>query len=310
MERIENLSNEEYHRGEKYSGHVSSTQLKQLLKSPKAFKYYIEHPSDSTKEMEFGSLFHTAMELFARYGSIDAFYDYVSVFEPPVNERTGNPCGSTTNAYQEAYQAFLAENDGKIITTEETVRKIDDMVGMLVNPAIGGETANQVLKLLKWCKETEVSYFYETSDGIKLKIRPDMLTGNKLVDWKTCSLDSLDEDRIARQIIKYRYDVSISMYQYVLHEFTGKWYKPYLVFVTKQEPYDAVVVDISDWCYSYDADDDIVSSGVGALEFSRLLKIYKDCVQSGEYNGAASATNGEILRPKVPAWFGNKLIEI
>ena len=173
-----------------------------------------------------------------------------------------------------------------------------------------GATSEQVRKLLKWAKATEVSYFYETEDGIKLKVRPDLLTKTKLVDWKTCSLDSLDEDSIARQIIKYRYDVSLAMYQWTIFQIEKKWYTPILVFVQKQEPFDCVMCDISEWCYQYDKTYDVVTMGCGALEFRRLLDLHAECVRKNEWPGAESSIeadgNVRIMKPKIPAYFGMK----
>ena len=176
-----------------------------------------------------------------------------------------------------------------------------------------GATSEQVRKLLKWAKATEVSYFYETEDGIKLKVRPDLLTHGKIVDWKTCSLDSLDEDGIARQIIKYRYDVSLSMYQWTIFQIEKKWYTPILVFVQKQEPFDRVMCDISEWCYQYFPDEDFVKPGVGAMEFRKLLDLHTECVRNNEWPGAESSIeadgNTRIMKPAVPYWFGMKYFD-
>lgn len=310
---IHGLSNEAYHHEAPYSEYLSSSQLKIYSRSPKAAKFALDNPVEEKSDaLRFGSLFHMAMEKFQQYGTIDAFYDCVAIFTPPKNDKTGQPYGTTTKAYAEAYNQFLADNQGKEIATLEEVRLIDDMVGTLVRPSVGGATATQVLKLLKWGKP-EVSFFYETEDGIKLKVRPDLLTNGKIVDWKTCSLDSLDEESIARQIIKYRYDVSLSMYQYVLHEIEGKWYTPILIFVQKSEPFDAVMCDISEWCYQYFPDEDFVKPGVGAMEFKKLLDLHTECVKNNEWPGAENSIEADgstrIMKPAVPYWLGAKYFE-
>lgn len=236
----------------------------------------------------------------------------IAVFEPPVNEKTGQPYGSTTKAYTTAYEAFLQSSEGKQIASVDELSLVQKMCQSLLIDS--GATSEQVRKLLKWAKATEVSYFYETEEGIKLKVRPDLLTRDKLIDWKTCALDSLDEDNIARQIIKYRYDVSLSMYQYVLHEIEGKWYTPILVFVQKSAPYDAVMCDISEWCYTYDTGEDFVKPGVGAMEFKRLLDLHTECVKNNEWPGAENSIeadgNTRIMKPTVPYWLGMKYFEI
>lgn len=314
---IHGLSNEQYHHGEEERQYLSSSLLKKYLISPKCYKHSLDNPVDEKSDaLRFGSLFHDLMTCCAEHydngtEAIGQWLSGIAVFEPPVNEKTGQPYGSTTKAYSTAFEAFLQANAGKTIASNEELSLVQKMCQSLLIHS--GATSEQVRKLLKWAKATEVSYFYETEDGIKLKVRPDLLTNGKIVDWKTCSLDSLDEDSIARQIIKYRYDVSLSMYQYVIHAIEGRWLTPILVFVQKQEPFDAIMCDISEWCYTYDPDDDFVKPGVGALEFRKLLDLHTGCVKNNEWPGAENTIeadgNTRIMKPSVPYWLGMKYFE-
>lgn len=314
MERIiHNLSNEEYHHGELYKDWLSSTSLKHYLKSPRYAKYMLDTTEEKSDALRFGSLFHDLMACLAEANGdwgkgFTKWKDGIAIFDPPINPKTGVYYGATTKAYAEAYELFLADNQGKTVAHVLEADLAGDMACSLIRDS--GSTSLQVRKLLKWAKATEVSYFYETEDGIKLKIRPDLLTRDKLVDWKTCSFDSLDEESIARQIIKYRYDVSLSMYQYILHEIEGKWYTPILIFVQKTEPFDCVMCDISEWCYQYDKTYDVVTMGCGALEFRRLLDLHTECVKNNEWPGAENSIeadgNVKIMKPKIPAYFGMK----
>lgn len=311
---IYGLSNQAYHHEAPYSEYLSSSQLKNYLKSPRYAKFALGNPTeDKSDALRFGSLFHDLMACSAGHydngtKAIAEWMRHIAIFDPPKNEKTGQLYGSTTKAYKEAYEAFLQANEGKMIASNDEMSVINQMHKSLLCDS--GATSEQVRKLLKWAKATEVSYFYETEDGIKLKVRPDLLTKTKLVDWKTCSLDLLDEDGIARQIIKYRYDVSLAMYQYVLHAIEGKWYTPILVFVQKQEPFDCVMCDISEWCYQYFPDEDFVKPGVGAMEFRKLLDLHTECVRNNEWPGAESSIeadgNVRIMKPKIPAYFGMK----
>lgn len=309
---IHNLSSEEYHHGVQFTDYVSSTQLKKYCISPKAFKYCKDNPEDSqSNACKFGELFHSAMEFCAKHGDkalnhFAEWMDSIAVFEPPVNEKTGKPYGSSTNAYKEEYEGFMYNNQGKVISDKETLTTIGNMVKSLLTE---GVTSERVKFLLNRAKEVETSYFYDTEDGIKLKVRPDMLTGKILVDWKSTSLEDLNEDSVVKAIIKYGYHISLSMYQYVLHEITGKWYSPVLVFVQKDEPYDAIVVDMSEWCYCYDKEDGMVSMGIGALKFVSLLKLHTECMKNNDWPGAECLVHG-IMKPNVPAWYENRKIGI
>lgn len=314
---IHGLSNEQYHHGEEERQYLSSSQLKWYVRSPKFFKHNIDNPTeDKSDALRLGSLFHDLMASCAEHydndtAAIQTWLDGIAVFTPPVNGKTGQLYGSTTKAYKEAYEVFLQANEGKMIASNDEMSVINQMHKSLLCDS--GATSEQVRKLLKWAKATEVSYFYETEDGIKLKVRPDLLTTNKIVDWKTTALDSLDEDSIAKAIIKYGYHISLSMYQVVLHEIENKWYTPILVFVQKQEPFDCVMCDISEWCYSYDPDEDFVKPGVGALEFRKLLDLHTECVRNNEWPGAESLIeadgNTRIMKPSVPYWLGMKYFE-
>lgn len=311
------LSNERYHHGEEERKYLSSSSLKVYLKSPKAAKFALDNPTEEKSDaLRFGSLFHDLMASCAEHydngtAAIQTWLDGIAVFTPPKNEKTGQPYGTTTKAYKEAYEAFLQANEGKTIASQEEVDTVLKMNQSLLIDC--GATSEQVCKLLKWAKATEVSYFYKTEDGIKLKVRPDLLTRDKLIDWKSTSLDDLTEESIAKAIIKYGYHISLSMYQFVIHEIENKWYTPILIFVQKSEPHDCLMVDISEWCYTYYPDEDFVKPGVGAMEFQRLLKLHTECVKNNEWPGAENTIeadgNTRIMKPAVPYWYAMKYFE-
>lgn len=310
MESIVNgLSNELYHHGEGYRDYISSTSLKHYLRSPKYYKYMQEHPQGETDAMRFGSLFHDCMAAMAEGGLPEHVIDAIAVFEPPVNERTGQPYGVTTKAYKEAYEAFTARLNGTLVSTPTEKESVSQMVNSLLYGC--GATSRQVLKLLRWGKP-EVSIFYETEDGIKIKIRPDLLTPKKIVDWKTFVGDDLTEESINRTILRYGYHISAAMYQYVYHAVTGKWLDFYLVFVQKQEPYDCVMVDMAAYGYRYLHDADMVTPGPGALEFKKLLDLHTKCVKSGEWPGAETFIPGDkyrIMEIEPPRYYASRFIE-
>lgn len=307
------LSNEDYHHTAPYSDYLSSSQLKLYLKSPRHFRYMLENPEEEKSDaLRFGSLFHMAIELYKKYGTIDAFYRAAAIFQPPVNERTGQSYGSTTKAYSEAYAQFLADNKDKQIATREEAALVDDMVGTLVRPSVGGDTARQVLKLLKW-GESEVSHFIEY-EGCKFKWRPDLETPRKIVDWKTVSTDDLSEDGINRIILKYGYHISAAFYQFFEHERSGIWKQFILVLVSKAAPHDCVMVDMCNYGYRYYPEADIVSVGPGAMEFKKLLDLHIKCTKENHWPGAEQAipdNNGvRILEIQPPRYYSNKFIEL
>ncbi len=302
-EVIYNLDSEEYHNGEGYKDYLSSTQLKLYGKSPAAFKWAMENPQPKSEAMKFGSLFHLAMEICQAYGSMDKFNDAVAVFEAPTNPRTGKPYGIDTQKCAEAYDQFVADNEGKEIVSQETL----SLLNAMINPLLSGQssTSKMVCKLLKLSK-TEVSHFLEV-DGIKCKFRPDLESRLKIVDYKTVETDDLSERSINNIIAKYGYDISAAYYLFLEHEQSGIWKAFYWLFVSKKPPYDAVLVDSSGWTYEYDSQSGIAMPQVGAIKMKYLLDLHSKCTKENFWPGAEvnipkDGYGKRIMRPTPPSW--------
>lgn len=306
---IYGLSNEQYHHGEKEREFLSSSQIKAYLRSPRYFKYMLDHPQPQTDAMRFGSLFHDLMASMAEYNGdwdgVKAWRFNYAVFEPPLNPK-GQPFGKTTKTYMEAYANFEKDNTDKVIATQEDIDLAYDMVHSLW--CNSGSTSEQVRKLLKWGKP-EVSHFIE-HEGCKFKWRPDLETKKKIVDWKTANTDDLSERSINNIISRYGYDISAAMYLYFDHLQSGEWKKFYWCFVSKVPPYDAVLVDATKWTYEYNPETDIVIPHVGGLKFQRLLDLHINCTKENNYPGAEinipeDDFGRRIMLPTPPPWEEN-----
>lgn len=312
---IHGLSNEAYHHEAPYSEYLSSSQLKRYAVSPKAFKFALNNPTEEKSDaLRFGSLFHDLMACLAEANGdwnkgFFKWKDGIVIFDPPKNPKTDTYYGVTTKAYAEAYDKFLTENQGKTVASVLETDLAGDMAYSLIRDS--GATSEQVRKLLRWGKP-EVSFFYETEDGIKLKARPDLLTRKKIIDWKTTTSDDLTEESINRTILKYGYHISAAMYQYVVHEITGVWCDFILVIVSKVAPYDCVMVDMCNYGYRYYPDVDIVSMGPGAMEFKKLLDIHIKCTKENHWPGAEQSipdNNGvRILEIQPPRYYQSKFM--
>lgn len=312
---IHGLSNDRYHNGKEERQYLSSTQLKHYLKSAKAAKFALDHPQDKSDALRFGSLFHDLMACLAEENGdwSKGFFKWkngIATFDSPVNPNTNTCYGATTKVYTEAYEKFLASSQGKTVAHILETDLAGDMADSLLKHC--GTTSEQVRKLLKW-GEPEVSFFYETEDGIKLKVRPDLLTKRKIIDWKTTTSDDLTEESINRTILRYGYHISAAMYQYVVHEILGKWLDFVLVIVSKIPPYDCVMVDMANYGYRHYPDVDIISMGPGAMEFKKLLDLHVKCAKENNWPGAEqsiSDNNGvRILEIQPPRYYANRFIE-
>ena len=312
---IYGLSNQAYHHEKPYSEYLSSSQIKKYLISPKAAKFALDNPiEDKSDALRFGSLFHDLMASCAEHydngpAAIIEWLREIAVFTPPKNAKTGQPYGTTTKAYKEAYEAFLQANECKTIASQEEVDTVLKMNQSLLIDC--GATSEQVRKLLRWGKP-EVSHFIEYED-CKFKWRPDLETNRKIVDWKTVATDDLSERSINSIIAKFGYDISAAFYLFMEHERTGQWKQFYWVFVSKQPPYDAVMVDASEWTYKHD--DGIVLPQVGAIKMKALLDLHIKCTREQNWPGAEiyipESDNGmRIMCPIPPPWEVNNAANI
>lgn len=309
---IYGLSNYAYHNESPYSDYLSSSSLKLYLKSPKAAKFALDNPTEEKSDaLRFGSLFHSFMECAAKRvcdpDTIEAeWLRQIAVFEPPKNDKTGLPYGTTTKAYATAYEAFLQANERKLIANQAEVDAVEAMARSLLFGS--GATSEQVRKLLRWGKP-EVSHFIEY-EGCGFKWRPDIETPRKIVDWKTVATDDLSEESINRIILKYGYHISAAFYQFFTHEQTGVWKQFILVLVSKTPPHDCVMVDMANYCFSYDRRSDSVKAYAGAMEFMELLQTHIQCVERNEWPGVEASVpddNGvRVLKIVPPKYYTNK----
>lgn len=303
---IKDLSNSEYHYGYQYSKYISSTQLKYLLISPAYFKYQQSLYKYSTEAMIEGSVFHSFMECYAKDGNFDKVCENVLAFTTPINPRTGVEYGPNTKAVQEALQDFKDLNPNKFIISQQMYNTVRAMVEGLLS----SEQGELIKKLLKW-GSPEVSMFLEEDEYPAMKIRCDLLTKNKIVDWKTTSSEKLDADTLNSVIYQYGYDISAAMYQYVAHQVLGRWLDYYLVFISKQPPYDSVIVDMRNYGYRYNKDTDELLYGGGVIRFEKLMNLYSECVMNQEWPGAnyriEPQGGNRILEIEPPAYYISKV---
>lgn len=312
------LSNEAYHHESPYSEYLSSSQLKRYAVSPKAFKFALDNPTEEKSDaLRFGSLFHDCMAALAEGATLCEVIDAIAAFEPPINEKTGQPYGSTTKSYAAAYEKFTSELNGVLASTAEEKELASAMLNSLIYGS--GATSEQVRKALRYGKP-EVSHFIEY-EGCKFKFRPDLTTRYRrkgrqcadLYDWKSVATDDLSEESINRIILKYGYHISASHYQFFYHEQTGIWPGFILVLVSKVAPHDCVMVDMANYGYRYYPDIDMVVPGPGAMEFKKLLDLHIKCTRENHWPGAEQAipdNNGvRILEIQPPRYYSNRFIE-
>lgn len=237
--KIENLSNSEYH---SETEHISSTKLKLFPGEVPTFNGLKYHDIVETKEMKIGTAIHAATlepDLFKN--------DYVLSEKFDLRTKAGK---AGKILFKHAHQS-------KIIIDLNEMEVIENCRDSLMRNPIFKEFHNQ--------GEKEVSFFLDL-DGMKQKVRTDLLTPEFIVDIKT--IDKLGNFK--NSLVKFKYHLSEAMYTRIVSEFMGQEYKFLFAVVERTPPYACVI---------YESSEDIKNAGKKL--YGSALKSYKSCLLDG-----------------------------
>lgn len=189
MNKISNLSNAEYHRGEELSEYISSSQLKNILISPEYYQYKKKNPMSQTKAMALGSAVHVGI-LEPEKADTDV------ILEPEINKRT--------DAGKKEYESFLntIEADQVVLDTKQHRIYESIMAKYYKIPE---------LKELFTGGEAEVS-ITDKIGSIGLKVRPDYLKDDLIIDLKTTSKPISE---FSKACVNFGYHFSAAMYCFI-----------------------------------------------------------------------------------------------
>lgn len=270
--QVNNLSNEEYHNSEKYSDYWSSSNIKEYPNTPREAYYqkFVAKHKDS-EVFAFGNQLHD----FLASKHIKGQPFKYNVFEPPVNPKTGQYYGKTTNAYIEV----LARIDNPITASDMEI--INDIWQMIKSSGYSWFFEKEILGK----GIAEPSFFV---DGIhKYKYRPDVLTNKYIFDYKSIAKTFWSERKLNYRVVDFGYDVSAAMYQYFEHERTGIWKPFYIIWLMKDPPYDILISDISQYCYEPFGDNGVIVHS-GANVFLKLKDQHEACQMANQWPGLAN----------------------
>lgn len=257
------MSNADY---QKADG-ISSTDLKQIAKSPAHFRYWKDNPKEDTPALLFGRAVHKYVL------EIDDFFNEFAV-APNVDRRT--------KAGKEEWALFEVDNQGKNIIPTDDFEKIKAMREVLYNTPF----ISQILSGKK-----EVSFFLKDEEtGLIKKCRPDCLTDisdtHILVDYK--STDNADSDVFMKQAINLMYDLQMSYYKDILDEITGNNYTVIFIAQEKTAPYCVNVLEANEY---------FLKSGRDM--YRTMLERMAECKRTGNWYGYL---NGSINTLGLPNW--------
>jgi hypothetical protein len=187
-------------------GYLNASSMKELLKSPAHFEYYMNNQKEETESMKLGTAIHTLLL------EPDEFKkDYTCLFK----KRLPHPDKDMRNKENKEYRAsFIEDNPGKIIFTEDNWNKINTMV-------TNARKLPLVNKLLEpGSFEAEASYYFKLPEwNWKGKIRVDYRSKVLpiFMDVKTSKDTSVNGFR--KEHGNYDYALQIAYYYTYLSQF-------------------------------------------------------------------------------------------
>ena len=258
---IQNLDIEAYHSLKDF---VSSSQLKEMAKSPAHFKAALESPWKRTAALEFGDAAHCYMLQPAEFER-----RFVEMPEK-IKVKRGKE-----------FEAFQSANNGKTILSGDD---FDTLCG-LADSIVRHSTAKALLCIDKGIAEMSC-FFQDPETGILCRIRPDFLPGGAVIcDYKTTENASPAE--FQRSCVKYGYDVQAGFYTYGMEILTGVPHRFVFIAHEKKPPYEIAV---------YEASPDFIATGQAKAK--ALLATLAECRKTGIYPGYPD----EIQTLDLPAW--------
>lgn len=257
---------------------ISRSDLFQLTKTPKYFKWYIDNKNKSNKKtpaLIFGSAFHKAVLEPDGFGSEFAVLPQ---------------CDRRTKEGKAIYSEFESYSKDKQIISADDFNTITGMMNSVFEE-------KYAVALLKNAEIEKSHYFIDDFTGVKCKCRPDAIStiGEKslIIDLK--STQHSDTDTFMRESVKYGYDLQAYMYTYGLEKITGKHHDFVFIAVEKEEPYMINILQADEYMLKR-----------GEMLFRELIGIYADCLKTGNWYGNLGKFN-QINNLSIPAYLKSEI---
>lgn len=250
---------------------VRRSDLWRMHESPEKYKWFLEHPPESTPTLTFGAAAHKMLL------EPDGFNDEFAVL-PNVDRRT--------KAGKEAYEAFLIDKSEKTVIIQDDY---DTIVAMT-------EKANSIPYVRELLKgEHEKSFFWDDPDtGERCKVRVDIITeiDGKLTiaDYKTAA--NAKTEIFNNDIFRYGYHLQAYMYTEAVMQDMHLTERPDFLFVVqeKKAPYAVNLIQVTE---------DVMLAGMDT--FRELIGTLHQCKETGFWYGY-TGIYGEPNEAFLPGW--------
>lgn len=261
----------EYHRDPVPAGSFSSTQAKQILKSPAHLRHYLDSPRVEKKAFDFGHAVHA--------GVLGVGLELVEI---PESLLASNGAASTKDAKAFIAEAYIA---GQVPLKAAEFGPIHDAIAAVRAHPIAGP-------LFAGGGVPEQSAFgIDPDTGLWLRGRFDWTTPNGiLVDLKTTQDGS--PRKFSRAIADFGYDTQDAFYRHVYELATGQEPRGFIfVTVEAKAPH---LVDVHELDAEWKA--------IGETRARLAIERYKRAMDAGYWPGRPAVINS--LR--APVWYLNE----
>jgi len=232
------------------------------IKSMKHLRHAMDHPRPPTDALTIGSACHTAVF------EPDELDNRFLVFDGRRDKRTA--------AYKEVLEE--AEATGKLIIKSADLQMAADM-GLAV-------ASDPLVKPIIKAGQAEATLTTE-EHGLPCKGRLDwIMEGAGFADLKTAR--NITAFSFGSDFYKFRYDVSLGLYQRWLMRLRGQVEPCLVLCVEKEQPYDVAVVPVPQAVLDRGAENGL-----------KVIARYKQCLATGVWPGIA---NGEEYPLHIPGW--------
>lgn len=227
-------------------------------RSPLHFKYHMEHPTEQTQALRFGSAYHKYVL------ERETFEDEYFIL-PDVDKRT--------KAGKEALIEAERMNEGKTGITQEEFEQIQEMRTMLV---IDPNTRPYIEAIESGNARTEAAFCWiDEETGEICKCKADIIIEGDnptIVDLKTCQ--SCEDRKFQRSMRDFGYLFQVGFYTEGIDLCTMEKHSFTFIGQEKTPPYAPRLYHLEE-----------AEIEVGKKKFHELLNKYHDCKIRDEWNG-------------------------
>ena len=256
---IANMPNSVYHSTPEG---ISSSGLKQMLRSPAHYKFQASTPP--TRAMEIGTAIHTALLEPGRFAD-----EYVLLRD--VKDRRASE-------YKQAVKVHGSEN---VLVSSEADKVAGMQETVLANPAM-----SERLQAEGW---RELSLFVRDPEtGVLIRVRYDLLTVSGIaVDIKKCQ-DARPEE-FSKAIFNYAYDLQAALYSDAFEWATGKPIGAFeFAAIEEQMPHGHKL---------YHPDETMMQEG--RRRYREALDLFAECERTGDWP-SITCDGPELI--SLPSW--------